>query len=176
MLNEKDVSRITALLNIVEKVSTVAPGYMHIVSEAMAELRLFNTAISDAKTKERGVVPLASYPGQPSDVAPVPSQPLKGDKVDLEAARQHEPTAEDVAKQRHEQQVLAAAADAKRRLDEAEAAKAQPAADKKLVSEADAIEKARRDEEAKKNPQPQGTTADRSDGMPSPSFTLPRRT
>jgi hypothetical protein len=43
------------LLNIVEKVSTVAPGYSHITSEAMAELREMNEGLRKESLKEKGL-------------------------------------------------------------------------------------------------------------------------
>ena len=63
-----DYDRASALLNIVEKISTVAPGYTYISSEAMAELREMNEAVRKTKLKEQGlpVTPAVFGDGTPA--------------------------------------------------------------------------------------------------------------
>lgn len=51
----KDAGRAAALLDLVEKVANVAPGFSHISSEAMAELRLINEGIRKAHEEESGL-------------------------------------------------------------------------------------------------------------------------
>lgn len=73
---EKDITdRISDLLNIVEKISTVAPQYMNISGEAMSELREIDAGIRDRKAKE-SPPPQDATAGQPSTEPPVPSQPV----------------------------------------------------------------------------------------------------
>lgn len=50
----KDPARVSALLDIVHKVAGVGPGYTHISSEAMAELRQVEEEIRKGKLKEQG--------------------------------------------------------------------------------------------------------------------------
>lgn len=70
----RDIDRIHALFHIVEKVATVAPGFVHISSEAMAELRQLDEAIRKNREIEKG---------QPVTPAPVgetdATRPIKKD-------------------------------------------------------------------------------------------------
>lgn len=67
-----DYERAFMLLSIVEKVSTVAPGYTAITGEAMAELRQMNQGILDAQAKARGEAPPPAPYGD--DDSPLPPQ------------------------------------------------------------------------------------------------------
>lgn len=49
-----DAVRVLQLLNIVEKTTTVAPGYNHLIGEAMAELRQINEDVRKANEVAKG--------------------------------------------------------------------------------------------------------------------------
>lgn len=72
MLSKDDVIRITDLLTIVEKIAGVAPGFMSISGEAMAELRQIDKAIREEAPKPDP----SAQPGMPSTAPVVPSQPV----------------------------------------------------------------------------------------------------
>lgn len=55
MSREFDFERAAALLDIVEKVSKVAPGYTAISAEAMAELRQLNQWLIEEQAKRKAV-------------------------------------------------------------------------------------------------------------------------
>lgn len=71
MMNHDIMARAMMLLNIVEKVSTVAPGLTHISSEALAELRNIHESIRVQKAKEQG------KPNVPAAVGDKDSPPVK---------------------------------------------------------------------------------------------------
>lgn len=49
-----DADRVLQLLNIVEKTTVVAPGYNHLIGEAMAELRQINEDVRKANEVKQG--------------------------------------------------------------------------------------------------------------------------
>lgn len=68
----KDPGRTLALLNIVEKVTTVAPGMTYLISEAMAELHALHENIRKTHEKEQGQ-PITPAPvGDPESPAQSP--------------------------------------------------------------------------------------------------------
>lgn len=74
-ISAKDFDRVLMLLNIVEKVSTVAPGYMNITSEAMAELREINEGLRQQKEAAQGRVPQPAQYGDPNSPVHQPNEP-----------------------------------------------------------------------------------------------------
>lgn len=92
-----DIDRVNKLLQAVEGVTKIAPGYTHIIGEAMAELREINEGIRKHKLVEQnkpvtpapsgdyespppvGVNPEAAASGQIETKHPTASTPVKAD-------------------------------------------------------------------------------------------------
>jgi len=72
----KDHDRVMQLLNIVEKTSGAVPGFTHIISDAMAELREINEGLRKQKEVEQGkpVTPAPVEGGSTPTEAEVDSQ------------------------------------------------------------------------------------------------------
>lgn len=75
----KDAGRIAALLGIVEKVTTVSPGMTHIISEAMAELRLLNEGIRKEHLAEANKPVTPAAVGDPESPQAAIEPPEGGD-------------------------------------------------------------------------------------------------
>ena len=87
---ELDIDEVLKMLNVVEKISTVAPGMTHITAECMARLRKINYGLEEAKAKDTpNLGALSGMPVWPN----VPSQPVEepDSEVAAEAPDETEP-------------------------------------------------------------------------------------
>lgn len=66
-----DFGRVGQLLSIVESVSKVGPGFTHITSEAMAELRQVNEDIRRYREVKQGLAPSPAPVGDVGSPAPI---------------------------------------------------------------------------------------------------------
>jgi hypothetical protein len=86
----KDTARTLALLEIVERVSKVSPGFVHLSGDAMAELREIEENIRKTKLAEQNLpvtpppVPGGSTPTDtPVDAkSPIPPRPVRNVDAD----------------------------------------------------------------------------------------------
>lgn len=75
-----DFDRVLKLLSIVEKVSTVVPGYTHLSGEALSELRQIDQDIRKAKEAAQGLPVTPAPVGDPESPAqPIPPGGSEGD-------------------------------------------------------------------------------------------------